>query len=296
MSSIYPTVARGAPTFAALSHTLRPLTPLAAWPNKRCVVCYTVDFDGTGNEVGKGFQPFGMHSAGRYSARRGVPRHLDMLDRLGIPATFFVPGYDAQCSPGAIRAIASAGHEIGAHGYVHEGTLLSPDEETRRLTLTHSILSDLNGHAPKGWRSPSGQKSSVTLPVLHELGYQYDSSDKDADTPYMLDLGSGRSMVEIPNNTYSLDDFPFFNFSMTPVSEVATQWKEEFDARYALGGFFMLTVHPRAGWGSGTPCRVNAIEETLRHILSHKDVQFVNLSSIRDWVSSSPMSFDEIRL
>ena len=296
MTSTYPTVVRGAPTFTTGARPLPSQASPPVWPGKRCVVCYTVDYDGTGNEVGRGLAPFGMHSAGRYSARRGVPRHLDMLDRLGIPATFFVPGYDAQCSPDSIRAITSAGHETGAHGYVHEGTLLSPDEETRRLTLTHAILSDLNGHAPKGWRSPSGQKSAVTLPVLHALGYQYDSSDKDADTPYMLDLGGGRSMVEIPNNTYSLDDFPFFNFSMTPVSEVVTQWKEEFDARYALGGFFMLTVHPRAGWGSGTPSRVHAVEETLRHIQSHKDVEFVHLSSIRDWVHSSPMRFDEVRL
>lgn len=274
-----------------------PRTAEPAWPRQaRCLVAYTVDFDGTGNEVGKGLEPFGMHSAGRYSARRGVPRHLDMLQRLGIPATFFVPGYDAQCSPGSIRDIQRAGHEIGAHGYVHEGTLFEPAEETRRLRLTHGILGDLLGQAPRGWRSPSGQKTSVTLPVLHELGYQYDSSDKDADTPYMLDLGAGRTMVEIPNNTYSLDDFPFFNFSMTPVSEVVEQWKAEFDARYAQGGFFMLTVHPRAGWGSGTPSRVRAVEETLRHIQRHAGVHFATLSEIQQWVAADPHSYEEVRV
>ncbi|ANY15559.1 polysaccharide deacetylase family protein [Bordetella pseudohinzii] len=279
------------------------LTRLAARPEAlatlagaRCVVAYTVDFDGTGNEVGKGLEPFGMYSAGCYSARRGVPRHLDMLERLDIPATFFVPGYDAQCSPEAVRAIHADGHEVAAHGYVHEGTLYEPAEETQRLRLTHRILSDLLGTAPRGWRSPSGQKTGVTLPVLHELGYEYDSSDKDADRPYLLDLGQGRSMVEIPNNTYSLDDFPFFHFSMTPVSEVQAQWRDEFDERYARGGFFMLTVHPRAGWGSGTPRRVRAVEETLRHIQRHEDVKFATLSEIRRWVASASEQFDEVRV
>ena len=219
-----------------------------------------------------------------------------MLERLGIPATFFVPGYDAQCSPDSVRSIHAAGHEIAAHGYVHEGTLFEPAEETRRLRLTHRILSDLIGQAPRGWRSPSGQKTGVTLPVLHELGYRYDSSDKDADHPYLLDLGQGRTMVEIPNNTYSLDDFPFFHFSMTPVSEVAEQWRDEFDERYARGGFFMLTVHPRAGWGSGTPSRVRAVEDTLRHIQRHEGVKFASLGDIQQWVADAAQQFDEVRV
>jgi len=269
----------------------------APWPEAaRCVVTLTIDFDGTGNEVGKGLEPFGGHSAGRYSARRGIARHLEMLDRLGVPATFFVPGYDAQCSPESVRSIAQAGHEIGAHGYVHEGNLLPPQEETRRLKLTHSILSDLLGQAPVGWRSPSGQKTGITLPVLHALGYGYDASDKDADMPYLLDLGQGRSMVEIPNNTYSLDDFPWFNFSMTPASEVVDQWKDEFDAIYAARGYFMLTVHPRSAWGSGTPRRSAALEETLRHIQRHSGVRFMRLAELSNWVAGNSNAFEEVRV
>lgn len=289
MSMTYPTISRNYRAAAAGQPAPLP-------DGLRCLVAYTIDFDGMGNEVGKGWAPFGAHSAGRYSSRRGVDRHLDMLQRLGIPATFFVPGYDAECSPEVVKRIAAHGNEIGAHGYVHEGTLLAPDEETRRLKLTHNILSDLLGQAPRGWRSPSGQKTRVTLPALHDLGYLYDSSDKDADSPYMLDLGEGRSMVEIPNNTYSLDDFPFFHFSMTPVSEVQDQWQAEFDARYAEGGFFMLTVHPRAGWGSGTPSRVAAVENVLRHIQKHRDVRFASLSEIQAWVASNAASHDEVRV
>lgn len=288
MSMTYPVIARNRRV------TRQGPPPLP--DGVRCLAAFTVDFDGMGNEVGKGLAPYGMHSAGRYSARRGVDRHLDMLDRLGIPATFFVPGYDAQCAPEVVKRIAQRGHEVGAHGYVHEGTLMPPEEEARRLRLTHAILGDLLGRGPRGWRSPSGQKTSVTLPVLHELGYVYDSSDKDADAPYVLDIGQGRTMVEIPNNTYSLDDFPFFHFSMTPVSEVQAQWQAEFDARYAEGGFFMLTVHPRAGWGSGTPSRTAAIERTLRHMQQHSGVRFASLSEIQAWVASTADSHDEVRV
>jgi len=55
-------------------------------------------------------------------------------------------------------------------------------------------------------------------------------------------------------------------------------------------------VHPRAGWGSGTPSRVAAIEHVLRHIQAHEGVHFATLSDIHRWVSRSPSHYDEVRL
>ena len=172
MSLAYPQLTRLGPLPGAL----------AAAAGARCVVAYTVDFDGTGNEVGKGLEPFGMHPAGRYSARRGVPRHLDMLERLGIPATFFVPGYDAQCSPESVRSIHAAGHEIAAHGYVHEGTLFEPRRNAPPAPdPPHPVRPDRPGAArlalafgPENRRDP---------PVLHELGCRYDGSDRTPTIP-----------------------------------------------------------------------------------------------------------------
>lgn len=270
----------------------------APWPNgARCVVALTIDFDGRSNEAGKGLAPLGIHSAGRYSARRGIHRHLRLFERYGIPTTFFVPGYDARTAPDVVLDIAKAGHEIGAHGYKHEGMLLPSEEEERRLILTHRILSDLTGKAPVGWRSPSGQKTDTTLRVLRQLGYRYDSSDKDFDMPYVLNFRDGKDgMVEIPNNTLSLNDTPWYNVSMTPSSEVEAQWKAEFDGIYADRGFFMLTCHPRSGFGSGTPARAAAIEGLIRHIQTRRDVTFVTLGQLCDWVKGRPDAFEEVTI
>ncbi len=266
------------------------------WPGgARCVFVLAIDYDGPSHDVGQGFVPLGARSTGRYSARRGVPRLLDMLSRVGIPATFFVPGYDAQDAPDSIRDIDRAGHEVGAHGYLHERILFPPDEEERRLVLTHDILSDLLGRAPVGWRSPSGQKTHTTLKVLHRLGYRYDTSDKDFDVPYMLDLG-GASMVEIPNNTSSLDDHPWFHVSLTPASEVLAVWRQEFDAIYAERGFYFLSIHPRCGWGSGTPSRTAAVESLIRYAMAHRDVAFLTLAEVCDWVLQQPDGFEAIRV
>lgn len=293
MTADYPTVSRSRRNRVAG----RWRQGRAPWPDGvRCVVAITIDFDGPSNEVGCGHRPLGIRSAGRYSGRRGVPRYLEMLGRLGIPATFFIPGYDAECFPDSVRDIAREGHEIGAHGYLHEGVLLPAEEEERRLVLTHRILTGLTGKPPVGWRSPSGRKTHATLPVLRRLGYLYDSSDKDFDLPYLLDLGDGVSIVEIPNNTFSLDDYPWYRFSMTPVSEVLGQWRQEFASIYSDRGFFILLVHPRSGWGSGTPSRTAAMESLIRFIRSHDGVRFVTLEELCHWVAARPAEFEEVRI
>jgi len=55
-----------------------------------------------------------------YGPLTGVPRLLRLLERNSIKATFFVPGYTAHRYPDTVRAIASEGHEIAHHGYLHE--------------------------------------------------------------------------------------------------------------------------------------------------------------------------------
>jgi peptidoglycan/xylan/chitin deacetylase (PgdA/CDA1 family) len=220
-----------------------------AWPDgARCVIGLTLDFDGTSLERGRDQLPFGARSHGRYSAKCGIPRFVDMFTRQEVPWTFYVSGYDAEESPDLVRSIARSGIEIGSHGYLHEG--VDPgDAEPELLERTHKLLSDITGTAPKGWRSPSGHKTARTLHKLRELGYVYDSSDKDFDLPYLLRYGGQEhdNYLCLPNNTSSLDDFPFYRVSYTPPSEVLTHWMQEFDAIYAEGGYFNLTVHPRVG-------------------------------------------------
>ncbi len=145
-----------------------------AWPDgARCVVGLTLDFDGTAIECGRNQLPYGARSHGRYSAKRGIPRFVDMYTRQKVPWTFYVSGYDAEVSPQLVREISQSGIEIGAHGYLHEG--VDPgDAEPELLERTHKLLTEITGIAPKGWRSPSGHKTTRTLHKLRELGYVYD--------------------------------------------------------------------------------------------------------------------------
>ncbi|WZB74870.1 polysaccharide deacetylase family protein [Achromobacter insuavis] len=168
----------------ALDHELRAEGRRApSAPPVRAVVCVTVHVDGPAVEVGrKQFPGAGIHTAGRYAIRRGVPRHLEILARHAMPATFFACGYDVEHYPDTFRAILAAGHEIAAHGYLHEAWDLGEDEPAL-LEKTHTLIQRQLGVTPVGWCSPSGRKSHRTLPTLRRLGYCYDASERDRDRP-----------------------------------------------------------------------------------------------------------------
>jgi len=94
--------------------------------------------------------------------------------------------------------------------------------------------------------------------------------------------------MELPNNTSSLDDFPFYRVSYTPPSEVLAHWIEEFDAIYREGGYFNLTLHPRLGYGSGSPARSAIIQRLIVHIRQYSDVRFMRMIDIADWCLREP--------
>lgn len=256
-----------------------------AWPGgKRVVATITIDFDGESREKGRKETRLGKNSHGRYSAKCGVPRYLDLCDELGIKATYFVPGYDAELHPEQVQEIEARGHEVAAHGYLHEGW--DPgDAEPDLLRKSHGILSALMKAPPRGWRSPGGSKTEVTMRTLLDMAYVWDSSEKDYDLPFMPPVPADRErrLITLPNNVSSLDDYPFYRVSYTPPSEILAHWIEEFEAIRAENGFFDLTVHPRCGYGSGTPARANVVRDLVRHMQATGDVAFVTLGELADW-------------
>jgi peptidoglycan/xylan/chitin deacetylase (PgdA/CDA1 family) len=106
----------------------------------------------------------------------GLPRLLDLLDELGVGATFFVTGECCRLFPSTVREIAER-HEVGCHGYRHERfDRLPADEQFRRIKVATEIIERTTGERPKGFRSPNFRCNTSTYEALSRLGYVYDSS------------------------------------------------------------------------------------------------------------------------
>jgi peptidoglycan-N-acetylglucosamine deacetylase len=109
-----------------------------------------------------------------------VPRALAFLKERSLSITFFIVGQDAALAKnqGAIRAIATAGHEIGNHSFKHESWLhlYSESEIEAEITQAEEILQQVTGQQPIGFRGPGYSCSAAVLRVLARRGYQYDAS------------------------------------------------------------------------------------------------------------------------
>ncbi|MDE2154354.1 MAG: DUF3473 domain-containing protein [Xanthomonadaceae bacterium] len=107
-------------------------------------------------------------------------RVLELFERHGVRATFFVLGWVAERFPALVRDISAAGHEIASHGFGHERLAnLSRSEFRDGITRTKRLLEGLTGNAVYGYRAPSYSIGPATLWAHEELleaGYRYSSS------------------------------------------------------------------------------------------------------------------------
>ena len=109
-----------------------------------------------------------------------LSRILDLLQTNKTKATFFVLGWVAQRHPAAVRAIVSAGHEIGCHSHLHRLVYSLPPGEFRRDTRQAvAAIEDACGVTPRVYRAPSysiTKESLWALEILAEEGFVQDSS------------------------------------------------------------------------------------------------------------------------
>lgn len=256
------------------------------WPEPYCyAVAITVNFDGESVErrtVPSSAALWGRSGYGRYGAQIGVHRLLDLFDRRGMRATFFIPGYDVERYPKVMERIAQAGHEVGGHGYFHEDfSTLSRDQQGECLDRIEQVFKESFGALPVGWRAPDGLMTHETRPLLMERGYQYDSSYCDDDFPYIVKGGQDRYLVEIPCFD-SASDKTYYLARRSP-SIVLEAWRHELAAAKRIGGLLNVVIHPRGDYGSGRTLRVRAVEAILEQIHVDGDAWVTSCDEIAEW-------------
>ena len=284
-------------------------------PDKEILCAFGIDVDAVAGWLGSyGGEDSPLDiSRGMFAGEVGVPRLLQLLDRFGIKATWFIPGHSIETFPDEISAVAAAGHEIGVHGYSHENPIaMSPEQEEAVLDHCIDLITRLSGRRPTGYVAPWWEFSPVTSELLLKKGIKYDHSlmhhdfqphyVRTGDTwtnidyskhprEWMRPLVRGTTMtnlIEIPASWY-LDDLPPMMFMKESANShgfvnprhLEQTWRDQFDWVYREYDYavFPITIHPDV---SGRPQVLMMLERLYAYITRHPGVRFVTFDEIAD--------------
>ena len=106
---------------------------------------------------------------------------LDVLDKYGIKATFFLIGKNVDKHPEIAREIARRGHEIGNHTYHHPllTAIETPQQIRHEVELGATSIEKATGSCPRLFRPPCGWRSPWMMRSLQDLGYSVVTWDVD---------------------------------------------------------------------------------------------------------------------
>jgi peptidoglycan/xylan/chitin deacetylase (PgdA/CDA1 family) len=268
----------------------RPIT----WPgDKRVALLPTIHLEGDAicYKNADGSQDSQDVTNRQYGAKVGIWRLLRLLEKHQIRATFFVCGASGAKYPEAARAIVEGGHDIAGHGYFHELLWsLSTEGEEEVFAKTLGTLERVSGSRPRGSRSCAASRR--TLHIAAKMGLEWDSSMWNDDYPYLLSLGEGKVLVEIP---FSINnDVNFIGGGITAPSYVLGKfrsarnalesWKAELDAclNDPSGKPRMMTfcMHD---YLTGHAANAKAFDDFLTYAQQDARVWFATYSEMAAW-------------
>jgi cellulose synthase/poly-beta-1,6-N-acetylglucosamine synthase-like glycosyltransferase/peptidoglycan/xylan/chitin deacetylase (PgdA/CDA1 family)/spore germination protein YaaH len=104
---------------------------------------------------------------------------LDELKRLGVRATFFIIGENAEQYPDIVRRIWEEGHEIGSHTFTHPNMGAVSERRARlELSATQRVLQSILGRSTVLFRppynadaEPSSAEEVRPILIASQLGY-----------------------------------------------------------------------------------------------------------------------------
>jgi peptidoglycan-N-acetylglucosamine deacetylase len=98
-------------------------------------------------------------------------RMLEVLERHGVKATFFLIGQFVEQKPEIARAIVAAGHVIGSHTWNHPNLIFCSASEVRcQLAQAQKAIFDATGVEPKLFRPPFGGRRPASLRTVRAFG------------------------------------------------------------------------------------------------------------------------------
>ncbi|MFC4454863.1 polysaccharide deacetylase family protein [Deinococcus sonorensis] len=180
------------------------------------------------------------------------PLLLDLLQRSGIHATFFVIGRNARAYPYFVQDMISQGHEVGNHTYHHVRLPpLSAAQAALEMQQASLVIRSITGQPVRYFRPPGGDYTPATLRAASQQGLTtvfWTDDPGDFQNPgeavlqrrYLRHLGRGGIVLLHDNAPEMLQVLPAF-------LQLARQ------RRVVLGTVGQLVGEPPAPYPAGSP-------------------------------------------
>jgi peptidoglycan-N-acetylglucosamine deacetylase len=227
-----------------------------------------------------------------------LPALLELLAATKTRATFFVLGELAQRQPAIPRAVATAGHEVGSHGFLHLRAGWQSRQAFREdIRRSRLLLEDLLGEAVLGFRAPEWSLRTLANPRLRtvaEAGFLYDGSlsrgvgQGHRDNPRRasrITWGDGLSLLEFPPLTYGgALELPASGW--TGRLQATRVILRAADQHRRAGGLPVAVVHPWELVGDDTPGEFSGLARFV-HEAGRRTyrAKFERLCRARSWDS-----------
>ncbi|MDB5591865.1 glycosyltransferase [Enterovirga sp.] len=147
---------------------------------------------------------------------------LNLLDRTGAKATFFVSGWVAERCPDLVAEVSRRGHDVASKGYHHRRfDQMSAEEFRSDLRRSRDAIERATGEAVRGYRIAEGSlpgDGREPLRILAEEGFLFDSSLRPFGLRYARHpdarrihqvAGEGWSITEVPLSSGTCLGIPY---------------------------------------------------------------------------------------
>jgi peptidoglycan-N-acetylglucosamine deacetylase len=97
---------------------------------------------------------------------------MDLLERHGARATFFMVGSEVERDPALAREVASRGHEVGSHSMHHlDHEQVDADEAVADMLAGAEVITGVLGFEPRLYRAPYGYFVPSTVAEAERRGW-----------------------------------------------------------------------------------------------------------------------------
>ncbi len=284
----------------------------ASKKKKKIICAFGTDVDSVAGWIGSyggGDSPSDIQR-GVFASEVGNIRLLNLFKKYKLKTTFFIPGHSIESFPDQVKRIADEGHEIGAHGYLHENPIaMTPTQEEDVLAHCVDLIERVSGQKPRGYVAPWWEMSNSTAALLLKYGFKYDHSQgyrdfqpfyaKVGDSWTLIDYsktakewmkpmihGKEIDLVEVGANWY-VDDLPPMMFmKKAPNShgfvnprDIEEMWRDQFDWVYDNMDYavFAFTIHPDV---SGRPQVLLMLERLIKYINKKEGTEWMTFEEI----------------